>query len=63
MSKSLLLRFRNPLQYWDVSTGQVLSVAGSATYGRFVGLLMETVSLGKDDRSLDDLRTQEEGLA
>ena len=63
MSKSLRLRFRNPLQYWDVSTGQVLSVAGSSTHDRFVGLLMETASLGDDDRSLDDLRIQEEGFA
>lgn len=41
MSKTLLLRHRNPLLYWDVSMGQVLSVSDANAHGRFVGLLME----------------------
>jgi len=59
MSKTLRLRFRNPLHYWDVSTGQVLSVDSTATYDRFVGLLMETTT-SCGDRSVSELCSQEE---
>ena len=59
MSKVLLLRHRNPLLYWDVSMGQVLSVSATETHRRFVGLLMEA-TISREDSSLEEIHTQEE---
>jgi P-loop containing NTP hydrolase pore-1/C-terminal domain on Strawberry notch homologue len=59
MSKSLRLRVRNPLQHWEFSAGQVISVPETTTHDRFVGLLMDTTEL-REEGSLQELHAREE---